>query len=169
MMYHIFNRFLKKTYNLPLKFRYFYFSLSSSSFLTVSWLPIFVSAEPSWTISSTDRSEPRFKIIQGENKENFKKWWKFWCFLKFFGKMIFKILPSRSRICKTGYLAFNWKKSRSRTWKTGYLAFKWKKKNYFCQTLTDDARHENVPLPLELTRILKTYHKRNNRRKLSEK
>ena len=54
--------------------------------------------------------------------------------------------------------------------KDGIFSFQMKKKkNYFCQTLTDDARHENVPLPLELTRILKTYHKRNNRRKLSEK
>ena len=42
------------------------------------------------------------------------------------------------------------------------------KKNYFCQT-TDDARHKNVPPPLHLARILKSYHKRNDRRKLLEK
>ena len=53
--------------------------------------------------------------------------------------------------------------------KDGIFSFQLKKKNYFCRTLTDDARHENVPPPLELTRILKTYHKRNNRRKSSEK
>ena len=35
--------------------------------------------------------------------------------------------------------------------------------------LTDDARHENVASPLDLTRILKSYHKRNDRRKFPEK
>ena len=43
------------------------------------------------------------------------------------------------------------------------------KKNYFCQTFTDDARLKNAPPPLDLTRILKSYHKRNDRRKLPEK
>ena len=33
------------------------------------------------------------------------------------------------------------------------------KKNYRCRTLTDDARHKNVLPPLDLTRILKSYHK----------
>ena len=53
---------LKKTttYNLPLRFGYFHFSVISSIFLAVSWLPNFVSAEPSRTILSIDRSEPRF-------------------------------------------------------------------------------------------------------------
>ena len=46
-----------------------------------------------------------------------------------FSLIRFKIVPSRSRKWKTGYLAFNWKK------------------NFFHQTLTDDARHENVPFP----------------------
>ena len=41
--------------NLPLKFGYFHFSV------TASWLPSFVSAEPSRTILLIDRSEPRFK------------------------------------------------------------------------------------------------------------
>ena len=32
-----------------------------------------------------------------------------------------------------------------------------------------DARHKNVPPPLDLTRTLKSYHKRNDRRKFPEK
>ena len=32
--------------------------------------------------------------------------------------------------------------------KDGILSFQMKK-NYFCQTLTDDARHTNIPSPLE--------------------
>ena len=47
MVYHVSNRFLKKT------------------FMTASWLLIFVSAEPSPTILLTDRSEPRFKSHTG--------------------------------------------------------------------------------------------------------
>ena len=43
------------------------------------------------------------------------------------------------------------------------------KKNCFRQTFTDDARLKNVPPPLYLTRILKPYHKRNDRRKFPEK
>ena len=43
-----------------------------------------------------------------------------------------------------------------------------KKKN-FCGTLTDDAKHKNVPPPLDLTRILKSYHKRNDKSKFPEK
>ena len=35
--------------------------------------------------------------------------------------------------------------------------------------LTDDAKYENVPPPLDSTRILKSYYKRNDRRKFSEK
>ena len=38
-----------------------------------------------------------------------------------------------------------------------------------CRILTDDARYENVPPPLDSTRILKSYYKRNDRRKFSEK
>ena len=65
MVYHVSKRILKKTYNLPLKFEHFHFSVSSSNFMTASWLPIFASAKPSQTILSIDRSEPRFKVIQG--------------------------------------------------------------------------------------------------------
>ena len=36
------------------------------------------------------------------------------------------------------------------------------KKN-FCRTLLDDARHKNVRLSLDLTRIFKSYHKMNDR------
>ena len=52
--------------------------------------------------------------------------------------------------------------------KDGIFSFQLKK-NYFCQTFTDDARLENVPPPLDLTRILKSYHKRNDRKKFPEK
>ena len=52
--------------------------------------------------------------------------------------------------------------------KDGIFSFQLKK-NYFCQTFTDDARLKSVPPPLDLTRILKSYHKRNDRRKFSEK
>ena len=65
MMYHVSNRFLKKTYNLALKFGYFHFSVSSSTFLTGFSLPLFVSAEPSRTMLSIDRSEPRFESYTG--------------------------------------------------------------------------------------------------------
>ena len=34
---------------------------------------------------------------------------------------------------------------------------------------TDDARHTNAPPPLDLTRILKSYHIRNDKRKFLEK
>ena len=35
--------------------------------------------------------------------------------------------------------------------------------------LTDNAKHKNVPPLLDLTRILKAYRKRNDRRKFLEK
>ena len=35
--------------------------------------------------------------------------------------------------------------------------------------LTEDGRHGNVPPPLDLTRILKLYHKKNDKRKYPEK
>ena len=44
-----------------------------------------------------------------------------------------------------------------------------KKKKNACQSLTDGARLKNVPPPLDLTRILKSYHKRDDRRKFPEK
>ena len=52
--------------------------------------------------------------------------------------------------------------------KDGIFCFQLKK-NYFCRTFTDDARLKNVPPPLDLTRILKSYHKKNDRRKFPEK
>ena len=50
---------------IPLKFGYFYFFVSSSTFLTASWLPIFMSAKPSHTTLSIDRSEPRLESNTG--------------------------------------------------------------------------------------------------------
>ena len=77
MVYHVTNRFLGKTKNLPLKFGYFHFSVSSST-LAASWLPSFVSAKPSRTVLSIDRFEPRFECHTGgkirkplKNDENF--------------------------------------------------------------------------------------------------
>ena len=52
--------------------------------------------------------------------------------------------------------------------KDGRFSFQMKK-NYICQILTDDAWHNNVPPPLDLSRILRSYHKRNDRRKFPEK
>ena len=65
MVNHVSNRFLKKYKNLHLKFGYFHLSVSSSTFLTIPWLSIFVSAEPSQTVLSIDRSEPRFESHSG--------------------------------------------------------------------------------------------------------
>ena len=36
------------------------------------------------------------------------------------------------------------------------------KKSYACQSLTDGAGLKNVPPPLDFTRTLKSYHKRND-------
>ena len=60
-----FQQIFEKNLEFTLKFGYSHFSVSSSSFLTASWLPIFVSAEPSRTILSIDRSEPRFESHAG--------------------------------------------------------------------------------------------------------
>ena len=61
-----------------MKFGYFHFFVSGTTFVTASWLPIFVSAEPSRTIISIVRSESRFKSHKGgkvrknlKNAENF--------------------------------------------------------------------------------------------------
>ena len=78
MVYNASNRILKINWNLPLKFGYFHFSVSSSIFMTASWLLIFVSAKPSQTILLIDRSESRFESHTGgkirqtlKNDENF--------------------------------------------------------------------------------------------------
>ena len=42
-------------------------------------------------------------------------------------------------------------------------------KSYFRQAFTEGARLKNIPPSLDLTRILKSYHKRNDRRKFPEK
>ena len=57
--------FWKTLKNLPLKFEYFHFTVSSSTSLTTFWLPIFVFAEPSQTILVIDTSEPRFERHTG--------------------------------------------------------------------------------------------------------
>ena len=60
-----FQQISEKKLRIYLKFGYFQFSVSSSTFLTASWLPIFVSAEPSQTILLIDRSEPGFESHTG--------------------------------------------------------------------------------------------------------
>ena len=60
-----FQQISEKTKNLPLKFGYFHFSVSFSTFLTTFWQPIFLSIEPSRTVLSIDRSEPRFESHAG--------------------------------------------------------------------------------------------------------
>ena len=73
MVYHVSNRFLKKFQDLSQKSGYFNFSVSSSSFLTASSVPNFVSAKPSRTILSIDRSEPRFESQTGDKiRKNLK-------------------------------------------------------------------------------------------------
>ena len=52
--------------------------------------------------------------------------------------------------------------------KDGIFSFQLKQ-NYFCRKLTDDARYKNVPRPLDLTKTLKSYHKRNDKRKFPGK
>ena len=147
MVYHATHRFLKKTKNLPLTFGYFHFSASSSTFLTASWLLIFVSAKPNQTILLIDRSEPRFECHRGgktkktlKNDENFKIFVNFW---------LTQIQNCSVQIKKMEDKIFSFQL----------------KKNYFCRTSTDNGRHENVPLPLDFTRILKSCHKTNDSQK----
>ena len=52
MVYHVFSKFFEKKKQ---------FSVGSSTFLTASCLPIYVSAKSCQTILSIDRSEPQFE------------------------------------------------------------------------------------------------------------
>ena len=138
----------------------YHFSVSSSTFMTASWMLIFVSAEPSWTILSIDRSEPRFEShTGGKVRKKNRKTIKMLAFLVNF--RLDQIQNSSAQI----------KKMKARIFSSQM------KENYFCWTLTDDARHKNVYYarhknvlpPLDLTRILKSYQKRNDRRKFPGK
>ena len=149
--YHVSNRFLKKTQNLLLKFGYFHFSVSSSTFLTAFGLPLFVSAELSGTILWTDRSEQRFESHTGGKITNtLKTMGNSKVFVNFHLNQIQNYSVQIEKM------------------KGEIFSFQFKK-NYFCQKFTDDARLKNVSPPLDLTRILESYHKRNDRRKYSEK
>ena len=55
----------RKNGQLPLKFGYFYFSVSFSAFLTACWLSNIIFSEPSRTLLWIDRSGPRFQICAG--------------------------------------------------------------------------------------------------------
>ena len=129
MVYHVSNRFLKKTQNLPLKFRYFHFSLSSRSSLIAFQLPIFVSAEPSQTILLIHRSEPRFKRhTGGKITKTLKNNGNFDGLCQFLAKSDSKF-PSRLRNERQD------------------IQLSIEKKNYFCQMFTDNGR-QMYHLPL---------------------
>ena len=142
--------FWKKKKKLPLKFGYFHFSVSSNTFLTASWLSIFVSGEPSRTILSIKRLNQNSKVIHGLNYEKLSKMMEI---LMFF----VNYLLNHIRNCSV----------QIKKMKDGIFSFQLKK--YFCRTSTDDARRKNIPPPLDLTRILKSYHKMIDRRKFPEK
>ena len=55
------NEFLRKTWNLPLNFRYFYFSARSSTL----WLLIFMLYQPSQTVLWIDNLSYDLKVVQG--------------------------------------------------------------------------------------------------------
>ena len=61
MVNHVFNIFFPKILELTSEICFFCVCVSSSTFLTASCLPIFVSTKPSWTKLLIDRSEPRFE------------------------------------------------------------------------------------------------------------
>ena len=116
------------------------------------WLPIFLSAEPSRTILSIDRSEPRFeRHAEGKITKTLKNDKNFDGFVNFLLNQIQNCLVQIKKM------------------KGGIFSLQLKKKNYFCQTFKDNARFKNVPPLLDLTRTLKPYHKRNDRRKFPEK
>ena len=134
---------------------YFHFSESSSTFLIAFYLLLFVSAKLSWTILSIVRSEPRFESHTGGK---ITKTWKFrWKTMEILTVFVDFHL-NQIQNCSV----------QMKKMKDEIFSFQLKK-NYFCQTFTDDARLKNVPPPLDLTRILKSYHKRNDRRKFPEK
>ena len=122
------------TKNLPLMFGYFHISVSSSTFLTASWLPIFVSAEPSWTILLIDRSERMsFEChTGGAIRKNFKNDGNFdiFCWLNFQLNQIQNCFVQIKKM------------------KDRIFSFQLKKKLLLPNVKTDDARHENVPHPL---------------------
>ena len=123
----------------------------SSSALTAFWLPLFVSAEPSRTILMIDRSEPRFESHTGcKITKTLKNDGNLMVFVNFHLNQI--------QNCSV----------QIKKMKDKIFSFQLKLK-YFYQTLTDDAKLKNVPPSLDLTKILKSYHKRNDRTKFSEK
>ena len=110
-----------------------------SQWVLASWLPIFVTAEPSQTIS-IDRSEPRFDSHTGSKIRKTLKTMEILMFLvNFWLNHIQNCFTQITKI-KDKIFGFQLKKN--------YIYFHW--------MLTDDARHKNVLLPLGLTRILKS-------------
>ena len=141
----------EKNLEFTSKVRVFSLFCEFSTFLTAFGLPLFVSAELSGTILWTDRSEPRFESHTGGKITNTLKTMRnSKVFVNFHLNQIQNYSVQIEKM------------------KGEIFSFQFKK-NYFCQKFTDDARLKNVSPPLDLTRILESYHKRNDRRKLSEK
>ena len=115
--------------------------LFATLFMTVSWLPIFMSPEPSWTMLSIDRSEPSFEHhTRGKIRKTLKTMEIFMFFVNFQQYYI--------RNCFVQI-----KKMKDEI-------FSFQMKNYFFQKLTGNARHKNVPPSTDGTKILKSFHKR---------
>ena len=149
MMYHVSNKFLKRNQNLLLKLGYFHFSASSSTFLTTCWLLIFLWNECSLTILSIDRSVPRFESHTGVQIRYLEKTTEILGVFANFPLIQVQNCCGQIEKMKAGTLIFPLKKA--------------------CQSLTDGARLKSVLPPVDFTRILKSYHKRIDRRKFPEK
>ena len=73
VMYCVYNKLLRKNWNLPLNFRYFHFSTRSSTFLTACWLAIFFSIKPRQTVLQINRSGMQFQSYAGDLKRKLTK------------------------------------------------------------------------------------------------
>ena len=126
------------------KLRIYFWSLAIFTFLWVlllapSWQHLgcqFLSVKSSGTILLIDRSEQDSKIksYRGQIGKTLKNN-NFW---------LNQIQNSSTQIKKM---------------KDEIFSFGLKKKKNFCQTSADNARHKNVPPPIDLTRILQSYYK----------
>ena len=83
--------------------------MSSSTFLTVSWLSIFASTKPSSSILSIDRSKPRIEKHNngGKTRKIKKKTMEISTFFVNFQQNKTQNYFIQIKKIKTGYLAFN--------------------------------------------------------------
>ena len=153
MMYHVSNRFLKKKNRIYLwgsGILYLLWVLAPSwqHFVSRSLCQLSPIELCNWLIDLNQDS----KVIQGLNKimKSLKTMEILMFFVNFY---LIQIQNCSGQIKKM---------------KDEIFSFQLEKK-YFCQMFTENARLKNVPFPLDLTRILKSYHKRNDRRKFPEK